>query len=743
MKRLFLALLISLFALSHNATAQDIPALTLEDIFQNRTYSPRGIRSLRWMSDNKTYSCIEENFEAQGFDIVQYHAASGKRTILVPAERLLPSDPADGTTPLYISDYAWSEDRSKLLIFTNTQRVWRYHTRGDYWVLDLESGLLKKLGRNLEPASLMFAKFSPDSKKVAYVSKNNIYAEDLTRYVPEQLTHDGNDYTINGTFDWVYEEELNCRDGFRWSPDSRSIAYWQSDTRGTGTFYMINNIDSLYSQVIPFPYPKVGTTNAAVKIGVVNLENTTTRWFDIPGDPRNHYPARMEFIPDSEEVLIQQLNRLQNTNKVFVGNTTTMELHHILTDRDDAFLNIHDNIQWLDNRQSFTWTSEKDGWRHLYKISRDGTQEQLITRGDFDVIQIVNIDAKGGYVYYLASPDNPIEQYLYRSRLDGRGQAECMSPVEMKGFHSYQMSANSAYAIHEYQASGTFSQYSLISLPGHKTIRVMEDNSRVQQTFNKLGLAPKEFFRLQAGGVDLDAWMVKPAFFDASKKYPVIVYIYGEPAGATVQNRWDGYDLWHQYMAQHGYVVVSIDPRGTKTPRGREWRKSIYGKVGIVATEDHALAMKQLFRDFPFIDSSRVGIWGWSGGGSMTLNCLFKHPEIYHTGIAVAFVSLQELYDTIYQERYMGLPEENKEGYLNGSPLHFAQNLEGALMLIHGTADDNVHYQSFEMLVDRLITHNKLFSVMTYPMRSHSINERKNTTLHLYRTMEKFWLENL
>lgn len=740
MKRFLLIIPVAWLICSHPMTAQDAPALTLENIFKNQTFTPKSIRSLRWLPDNQSYACVEDNPVTGGQDIVRYQAKNGVRTVWVSANSLIPSGQRN---PLPVSDYEWSSDHTKLLVFTNTKKVWRYHTRGDYWVLDINSGQLTQLGKNLKPSTLMFAKFSPDSKSVAYVSQNNIYVESLDNYVTEQLTFDGNDHTINGTFDWVYEEELSCRDGFRWSPDSRYIAYWQSDTRGTGTFYMINNIDSVYSELLPLPYPKVGTTNADVRIGVLETKTKTTRWFDIPGDGRNNYLARMDFIPESEEVFIQQLNRLQNTNKIYTGNVTTMELRHIMTDKDDAFLNIHDNIKWLDNQESFTWTSEKDGWCHLYKVTRDGSTEQLITHGHFDIIQVVNIDTHGGYVYYLASPENPVEQYLYRSRLDGTGQAERITPEGKDGFHVYQMSPHSQWAIHRYEKSGQFPQYHLVSLPDHKTVRVLEDNAQVQQSYDKLGLVAKEFFRIQIQETQLDAWMIKPVDFDPNKKYPVIVYVYGEPAGATVQNKWDRYDLWHQYMAQHGYVVVSIDPRGTKTPRGREWRKSIYEKIGIVAADDHAAAVEQLLRDCTYLDAERIGIWGWSGGGSMTLNCLFKYPHLYHTGIAIAFVSLQELYDTIYQERYMGLPTENTEGYRDGSPLNFAQNLEGNLLLIHGTADDNVHYQSFEMLVDRLIQYNKLFSVMTYPMRSHSINERENTSLHLYRTMEKYWLENL
>lgn len=721
--------------------AQQPPGeLTLEDIYQNGTYQTKGYRSIKWMDDGRSYTTLETNPQLQGVDIILNDVASGNRSVLLAADQLIPEGEAD---PLYVADYTWSTDHSKLLIFTNTRQVWRLHTRGDYWVYDFPKKALTQLGKNVERATMMFAKFAPDADKVAFVSKSNIYVEDLESREVQQLTVDGGGHIINGTFDWVYEEELSCRDGFRWSPDGQYIAYWQSDTRGTGTFYMINNIDSVYSQPIPLPYPKVGTTNSAVKIGIIPAEGGTTRWFDIPGDPRNNYLTRMDFIPHSQEVMIQQLNRLQNTNTVWVGDIRNMGLTNILTDKDEAFLDIHDNIKWLDEQRSFTWTSEKDGWLHLYKVSRDGKKSDLITKGDFDVVRINCIDEESGYVYYIASPENYTQRYLYRSKLDGTGKAERISPADQQGQHSYIMSGNAKSAIHTFHNAVTPNRIALISLPEHREIKLLEDNAELKARYDKLKLNPKTFLKIDIGAAVLDAWMIKPKDFDPDKKYPLLFYIYGEPAGSTVQDSWSGGDLWHQYLAQQGYVVVSIDNRGTRTPRGQAWRKSIYRQIGILAAKDQAAAALKLLEEYPFLDRDRVGMWGWSGGGQMTLNCLFRYPEIYKTGIAVAFVSDQKLYDTIYQERYMGLPDDNEEGYFAGSPINHAHKLEGDLLIMHGTADDNVHYQSFEMLINQLIKHNKLFSMMAYPMRSHSIRERENTSLHLRRTMVKFWKENL
>jgi dipeptidyl-peptidase-4 len=716
------------------------PVLTLADMYKNRTYAAQGFGPVRWMKDNKSYSSLEPNLIVGGKDIVRYDASTGRREILVPASRLIPEG---RQKPLVIANYNWSEDNSKLLLFTDTKRVWRYNTRGDYWVLDLSTGRLTRLGRSLEESSLMFAKFSPDATRVAYTSGWNIYVEDLATDKITALTHDGGGTIINGTFDWVYEEELDCRDGFRWSPDGRSIAYWQSDTRGTGVFYLIDNIDSIYSRPIPFPYPKVGTALSSVKVGVVSADGGDTRWLDIPGDPRNNYLARMDFIPHSQELMIQQLNRPQNTNKVWVADIGAMQSRNILTDRDAAFLDLHDNIRWLDGDRYFTWTSEEDGWLHLYKVSRDGREKQLITHGNFDVVSISCIDPAGGYVYYIASPDNFTQRYLYRSRLDGRGTAERVTPPGEDGQHSYQLSADARWAIHTFNRSLMPDRISLVAFPGHKEVRVLEDNKALKDKLAALRLQPREFFKVDIGDIVLDAWMIRPAGFEPGKKYPLIFYVYGEPAGSTVQDTWMGEDLWLEYLSQQGYVVISVDNRGTKVPRGRVWRKSIYGQIGILASHDQAMAARKIFSLYSFIDTARVGIWGWSGGGQMTLNCLFRYPDIYKVGLAVSFVSDQRLYDATYQERYMGLLQDNPKGYHDGSPLYYAGNLRGRLMIIHGTGDDNVHYQSFEMLVNELIRNNKLFDMFSYPMRSHGIYERENTSLHLRETMERFWKNNL
>ena len=428
---------------------------------------------------------------------------------------------------------------------------------------------------------------------IAYVYKNNLFVESLADGSVRRLTSDGSDEIINGQFDWVYEEELHQQDGWRWSPDSRSIAYWQFDTRGTGTFYMIDNIDSIYSTVIPLPYPKAGTTNSAARIGVVDVDGESgTRWFEFEGDPREHYLARMEFVPGTDRLMIQRLNREQNTDMVYYGDIRTMELTPMLTETDEAFLDVHDDIVWLEDGKYFTWTSERDGWRHLYRISEDGSTATLITKGDFDVVSVVRIDPENGWVYYIASLDSPVDRYLYRSRLNGKGKAERLTPADAPaGHHGYMISPDAKYAMHTFSNSETPTVYEIVTLPGHKTVRTLEDNHELAERFAAVNPGAKEFFRVDIGDVVLDGWMIKPADFDSTAKYPVIFYIYGEPWQSTVQNSWSGGDLWSRFLAQEGYIVMSIDPRGVATPRGREWRKCVYGKVGIIPPADHAAAV--------------------------------------------------------------------------------------------------------------------------------------------------------
>ncbi len=723
---------------------KDATMLTLDRIFSLEEFEPEEFGPARWIDGGSGYTTLEHDAETDsGKNIIRYNTKTGEREVLVHSSKLMPPG---WEHPMHIDDYHWSSDKQKLLIFTNTKRVWRRNTRGDYWMLDLQSGNLKQLGGDAQPSTLMFATFSPDGKKVGYVVKHNLYVENLESGKIVQLTNDGSETIINGTFDWVYEEEFGLRNGFRWSPDSKKIAYWQLDAEGVGVFSLINNTDSLYSQVIPIQYPKVGTTNSICRIGIVNAGGGETNWMKLPDDLRNNYVCRLEWGGNSEKIVIQRLNRLQNNLRVMLGDIRSGEFTTTHSETDEAWVDVRKgNVRWIENGKRFVWASESDGWRHVYVISRDGKEKKLITPGEFDVVEVLRIDEKGGWVYYLASPENPTQRYLYRSPLDGSGKAERISPADQPGTHSYDISPNARWAFHTYSNYDMPQVISLVNLPGHKKIRPLAENAAMKANVSALNRQPVEFFRVDIGdGVELDAWCMKPYNFDPEKKYPLFFFVYGEPAGQTVLDKWFGNRyLWHTMLTQQGYVVISVDNRGTPAPRGRAWRKSIYRQIGILASKDQAAAAKEILKNRPYLDAERVGIWGWSGGGSMSLNMIFRQPEIYKTALAIAFVADQRNYDTIYQERYMGLPDDNHEGFKNGSPITFAHQLEGNLLIVYGTGDDNCHYQNAEMLINELVAHNKHFSMMSYPNRRHGIREGKNTTRHLYGVLTSYLNQNL
>jgi len=719
----------------------DPSLLTVQRIFGASEFEPEHV-SVRWLGDSSGYATLEPSAgPAGGRDLVRHDPETGKQDVLVPAAHLIP--PGE-TAPLAIDDYALSPDRCRLLIFTNSKRVWRTNSRGDYWVLDRGSRELRKLGGDAPPASLMHAKFAPGGSQVAYARGNNLYVEDLREGRITRLTSSSSPEEINGTFDWVYEEEFGLRDGFRWSPDGRSIAYWQLNTEGVREFPLVNSTDSLYPRINPIKYPKVGEQNASCRIGVVSSRGGDTRWLDVPGDPRNHYIAFVEWAGNSQEVVLQQLNRLQDTVRVMLADVRTGKVKTILTEHDAAWVDLQDELPWIHDDREFLWLSERDGWRHLYRAGRTGRELTLITAGDFDVIQVVAVDRGSDWVYFLASPDNPTQRHLYRVHLDGTGR-ERVSPAAQSGTHDYQPSPDARWAIHRFSAFETIPRTALVRLPTHGQVRLISDNKALAGKVESLKKGRAEFFRVDIGeGIALDAWCMLPPGFDSTSKYPLLVHVYGEPAAQSVLDRWGGGNhLWHRMLAQNGTIVMSFDNRGTPAPRGRAWRKAVYHQIGVLAPKDQAAAVKEVLHKRPYIDGERVGIWGWSGGGSMSLNAVFKYPDLYKTAIAVAPVSNQRYYDTIYQERYMGLPGDNVEGFIQGSPINFAHQLKGNLLLIHGTGDDNCHYQGTEALINELIRHNKPFQMMAYPNRSHGIHEGQNTTLHLRELMTRYLKENL
>jgi len=670
-------------------------------------------------------------YEASAGNIVLTHLPIFTKETVISSNNLL--NPKTGT-PLYIRNFFFSEDGKKALIYTNSKKVWRYDTRGDYWVYSLDNNQLEQLGKSLPEASLMFAKFSPDATKVAYVSKHNIYVEDVSSHIITPITKDGTDKIINGTFDWAYEEEFGCRDGFRWSDDSKQIAYWQIDATSIRNFLLINNTDSIYSFTVPIEYPKVGENPSACRLAVANITTEKTVWMKIPGDSVQHYIPRMEWAPNNQ-LIIQQLNRKQNESKVMMVNPTTGAATTIFTETDKAWIDTksrwnEDNPtgwEFINKQKEFIWVSEKDGWKHIYSISLDGKKETLITKGNYDMISLEAIDEKNGFVYFTASPNNATQQYLYRTALSGKGTLELLSPSELKGKHNYDISPTGLYATHQFSSHNMTPSDEWISLPKHLTIK----ESAYPSTLDKN--TKVEMIQITTDdSITMDGWMIKPTNFDSTKKYPVVFYVYTEPGSATVADTYgsQGCFLYNGDMPADGYIQISLDSRGTPAPKGAAWRKSIYRKVGILNIHDQAMAAKKIL-EWKYVDPSRVAVWGWSGGGSTTLNLLFQHSDIYKTGIAIAPVAYRLSYDNIYEERYMGLPQETKEDYLAGSAIYYAKGLKGNLLLIHGTGDDNVHFQNSELLINELVKYNKNFQLMSYPNRTHGLREGIGTRQHL------------
>ncbi|GGB25845.1 peptidase S9 [Puia dinghuensis] len=685
---------------------------------------------MKWSKEGNSF------YKVSSGAIVRVDLPDNRETVLVSGEMLIPFGHG---RPLVVRDFSFSADGKKVLIYTNAKRVWRYDTRGDYWVLDRGSRQLTQIGRGRPASSLLFAKFSPDGSKVAYCSEHNVYVEDLATGVARCLTStDGTPKLINGTFDWAYEEELECRDGFRWSPDGQRIAYWQIDANKIKDYLMLNTTDSTYPFVVKVEYPVAGETPSPYRIGVVDVATGANRWMEIPGDPRQTYLPRMEWVAGSTELILQQLNRKQNESKLLLADVATGKTTEIYDEKDSAYIECKGAWQdgviagwdWISGGREFLWVTEKDGWRHIYRVSRDGHKEVLVTRGAYDVIRVNLIDERGGYVYFMASPMNATQKYLYRTRLDGKGVSERITPANEPGTHEYDLSPDARFALHTYSNANMEERQEMVSLPGGVALARGTDGTAGGRVVSGRKV---EFFTIRTrDGVKMDGWMVKPLHFDSTKKYPVVFYVYGEPAAQTVLDEYGvaSNPLYVGDMAADGYIYLSVDNRGTPGPKGRAWRKAIYRQIGRINIRDQAMAAKEILK-WPFVDSSRVAVWGWSGGGSSTLNLLFQYPEIYKTGISVAAVGNQLSYDNLYQERYMGLPQENAEDFVAGSPITYAKNLRGHLLYIHGTGDDNVHYQNAERLLNALIAANKVFQFMAYPNRSHGIFEGDGTRQHL------------
>ncbi|MHC4179034.1 MAG: S9 family peptidase [Planctomycetota bacterium] len=577
---------------------------------------------------------------------------------------------------------------------------------------------------------------SPDGHRALYSDRGNLYVRDLH-----------SDQTVPLTKNAAGSSVSNGR--AIWSPDGKRIAYVQSDFSKVRRRSVLVPSDPSYPEVREDRFARVGETISALRVGVVDAQGSETRWLSIPEPSEGFYLGQVSWAGNSHELLVEQFSRFRDKRAFLLADLHTGEITRVFHESDPAWViaSIRKNVglEWIRDGRAFIVLSEKDGWRHAYVYSRDGEEQALLTPGASDIIERVKVDEMRGWFYYNASPDNGTQKYLYRAHLDGTGKPERVTPMNQPGTHDYDFSPDAKWAFHTYSTFDTPPVTELVQFPEHRVVRVLEDNKTLRSKMESLDFQPTEFFQLDIGdGVVMDAWMIKPADFDPSRKYPVFVYVYGEPHSQTVLDQWGRVHAdYHRMIADLGYLVVSIDNRGTPAPKGAAWRRSVFGSLGPLSTEEQAAGLRELSRVRPYVDLSRVGIWGWSGGGSNTLNAMFRKPDVYHVGIAVAPKPQPHLYNAGFQENYMRTREVNPEGYRKAAAINFAEGLQGDLLIIHGTGETNTHIEITEGLVDRLIELGKQFDYMAYPNRNHGLHEGRGTNVHLRMLMTGYLLEHL
>ena len=731
MKKIFLlAVLTVFFSCSENAKNESsannttgTKNITLEEIWDG-TFSTDRMNSLNSMNGD-FYTLLNYNKETKSTSVDKYSYATLEKVTTIVDSKTLKGFPSPS-----FSSYSFNNDESKLLLGFNFNQIYRRSFTGTYYVYDIASKKLSLVGKEIQEPT-----FSPDSKKVAYAQNNNIYIKNLSNNRITKVTKDGKkNHVINGICDWVYEEEFSFVRAFEWSKNSKYLAFLRFDESRVNEFSMDLVGNDLYPTQQKFKYPKAGEKNAIVTLHMYNLNGRITKKISL-GD--YEYIPRIKWSNKNNVLVATTLNRHQNDLKLHNVNALRSSSTLLLNETDKAYVDIHDNLTFL-NDNSFIWTSEKDGFNHIYHYSEAGKLINQVTKGDWEVTSYYGFNKEKNTIYYQSVENSSINRGVYSIKLDGSDKKVLSNPF---GTNGASFSKNLHYFINTFSDANTPTVYSLYNGDG-KLLKTIKDNKDLKEKIAEYKMSPKEFTTINVNGNDLNMWMIKPADFDADKKYPMLMFQYSGPGSQQVSNRWNGSnDYWHQMLAQQGYVVVCVDGRGTGY-KGADFKKSTYLNLVKHETEDQISAAKQLATR-PYIDENNIGIWGWSFGGHMSTNCLLKGGDIFKTAIAVAPVTSWRFYDTVYTERFMRTPQENPSGYDDNSPINYADKLDGNYLLVHGSGDDNVHVQNSMRMINALVKANKPFDMAIYPDRTHGIYKGQNTRLHLYQKMTTFIHDNL
>ncbi len=726
MKKQLLLILLFISVFISGLFAQD-QQITIEDIWRDYKFFPRSVSGFNFLNDGEHYTKVED----RGATINKYNLKSGDKVTTVFEAKMMQE--ADENAPKKFSSYSFNSDESKLLLATNVEAIYRHSTRANFYIWDLKD---KKLNAVSEGGKQRLAAFNATSDKVAFVRQNNLFYKDLATGKEIQITEDGKpNEIINGATDWVNEEEFGLDRAFFWSPDGNKIAFMRYDESKVKEFTMTLYKNGLYPEYETFKYPKAGEDNAITTVHIYDLKTGKTAKVDI-GEA--YYIPRVKWTQDANQLCVFTMNRHQNDLKLLLAEASTGKTTLLMNETNEWYVDIHDDLKFLKDGKHFIWTSEKSGYNHIYLYDMEGKMVRQITKGDFDVTKLYGVDEEKGLAFYQAAENSPLEREVYSVNLKSKKKKKL---TKAKGTSTAKFSKTFDYFIHTYSTIRTPSTYVVRNHKGKK-VRSLEDNARFVKRWNEYALGGVEFFSFKnEQQIELNGYMIKPPNFDANKQYPVFMYVYGGPGSQTVKNSWAGSNYsWFQMLAQKGYIVVSVDNRGTGA-RGEKFKKITYKELGKYETEDQIQAAKYL-GGLPYVDASRIGIFGWSYGGYMSSLCLFKGNDVFKAAIAVAPVTNWKWYDTIYTERYMRTPKENKDGYEKNSPINYADRLKGAYLLVHGNADDNVHFQNSVEMANALIKANKQFDTYYYPNRNHGIYGG-NTRLHLYTKMTNFILENL